>query len=74
VPRTGDGHDIPRALKAEIERERLRLVMDMIRKVEAERDAAHDNAGQVGRLTRHRRDLRARPRQRGVLPRLRQPA
>ena len=26
--------------------------MDMIRKVEAERDAAHDNAGQVGMLTR----------------------
>lgn len=51
---TGDGRDIPRALKAEIEREceRLQLVMDMIRKVEAERDAAHDNAGQVGMLTR----------------------
>jgi transposase len=50
----GDGRDIPRALKAEIEREceRLQLVMDMIRKVEAERDAAHDNAGQVGMLTR----------------------
>jgi transposase len=52
--RTGDGCDIPRALKAEIEREceRLQLVMDMIRKVEAERDAAHNNAGQVGMLTR----------------------
>jgi transposase len=53
---TGDGRDIPKALKAEIEREceRLQLVMDMIRKVEAERDAltAHDNAGQVGMLTR----------------------
>ena len=54
--RTGDGRQIPRALKAEIEREceRLQLVMDMIRKVETERDAltAHDNADPVGRLTR----------------------
>ena len=54
--RTGDGRQIPRALKAEIEREceRLQLVMDMIRKVETERDAltAHGNADPVGRLTR----------------------
>jgi transposase len=54
--RTGDGREIPRALKAEIEREceRLQLVTDMIRKVEAERDAlaAHDNVGQVSMLTR----------------------
>jgi transposase len=54
--RTGDDRELPRALKAEIEREceRLQLVMDMIRKVEAERDAltAHDNAGPVGMLTR----------------------
>jgi transposase len=50
VLRTGDDRELPRALKAEIEREceRLQLVMDMIRKVEAERDAAHDNAGPVG--------------------------
>jgi transposase len=50
----GDGHEIPEAMKAEIEREceRLQLVIDMIRRVEAERDAAHDNAGQVGMLTR----------------------
>jgi transposase len=54
VLRTGDGREIPRALKAEIEREceRLQLVIEMIRKVEAERDAAHDNAGQVSMLTR----------------------
>ena len=54
VLRTGDGREIPRALKAEIEREckRLQLVIEMIRKVEAERDAAHDNAGPVGMLTR----------------------
>lgn len=52
--RTGDDRELPRALKAEIEREceRLQLVMDMIRKVEAERDAAPDNAGQVRMLTR----------------------
>jgi transposase len=52
--RTGDDRELPRALKAEIEREceRLQLVMDMIRKVEAERDAAPDNAGQVSMLTR----------------------
>jgi transposase len=54
ILRTSDDREVPRALKAEIEREceRLQLVMDMIRKVEAERDAAHDNAGQVGMLTR----------------------
>jgi transposase len=52
--RTGNDRELPRALKAEIEREceRLQLVIDMIRKVEAERDAAHDNAGPVGMLTR----------------------
>jgi transposase len=53
---TGDGRDIPKALKAEIEREceRLQLVIDVIRKVEAERDAltARDNACQIGMLTR----------------------
>jgi transposase len=52
--RNGDGGELPKALKAEIEREceRLQLVTDMIRKVEAERDAAPNNAGPVGMLTR----------------------
>ena len=54
--RTGDGHALPAALKAEIEREceRLRLVIEMIGKVEVERDTPtdHANAGKAARLVR----------------------
>lgn len=54
--RTGDGRPLPQALKAEIERECRRLwqVIEMIRAVERERDAARgaEGADRVGMLTR----------------------
>lgn len=54
--RTGDGQAMPAALKAEVDREceRLRLVIEMIRKAEGERDAptAHDNASKAALLVR----------------------
>ena len=54
--RTGDGQDLPPVLKAEVEREckRLWLVIEMIGKVESERDAlaAGDGKGKAAKLTR----------------------
>jgi transposase len=56
VLRTGDGQDLPPALKAEVEREckRLWLVIEMIRTVESERNApgAGESAGKVATLVR----------------------
>lgn len=54
--RTGDGRELPRALKAEVERECQRLwqVIEMVRTVERERDAARaaDEPDQIEMLTR----------------------
>ncbi len=54
--RTGDGRALPPALKAEVERECRRLwqVIEMVRTVECERDAARaaDEPDRVGMLTR----------------------
>ena len=53
---TGDGRALPPALKAEVERECRRLwqVIEMVRTVECERDAARaaDEPDRVGMLTR----------------------
>lgn len=54
--RTGDGRALPPALKAEVERECRRLwqVIEMVRAVERERDAARaaDGRDRIGMLTR----------------------
>ena len=82
--RTGDGHELPAHLRAELGRLRRRLVLaiEMIRAIEAERAAAlaaapHDDTGRkieaLRRNPRHRRDVRDLARARGALSPLHQP-
>ena len=84
VLRTGDGREMPRHLRAELDRLRRRLVMilELIREVEAERDEAAETKPQdqtcrkiaaLRRIRGSRRELLGRAHTRGILSVIRQP-